>query len=389
MSSLRSVLWLGTAVLVVLQTGCIQSMKMPSAALHVASVSEESAGQDSPFREVARVSSICGTSDFTVHDVWQNADASIFGIAATVRLESVPGEPAYAAGRRTREAGILIWTPTAATAPEWIPVPSDYGEEIGGAPGVLAFSADNTLVAIERDERVIIWSRPRARVISTFKFGVREKITFSPEGGSSTAATASIANAIFSEDNARLSATVVPGGRKSWSTVDGALIGQSDAVPSPFKLGELSPLYPLDSLEGVGSGNYVSPNRQGEAISSDGEFVAVAFARGMYYLGGDATSPHIRVWDTRTGKLQTWLKQSEGSATAYGESIKFLADSHSLLVVAPEGLRVIDVSRRREVESLVGTQPQLWIPSRGQVLCTQPRRGVVLLGIDGYGARSR
>lgn len=390
MAFLRTILWLGVVVLAVVQTGCIQSMKMPSAALRASAVSEEPAQKDSLFREVARISSINGSSEFAVHDVWQNADASIFGFAATVRFDSMPGEPAHTAGRWTREAGIVIWVPMSTTAPEWIPVPSDYGEKVGGTPRVLAFSADNALVAIERDERVIIWSRPRARVISTFKYGVGNKITFTPEGGSRTAATASIASAVFSDDNSRLSATVVPGGRKSWSTVDGALIEQSDAAPPAFELGEWSPLYPLDKLEGVGPGNYVSPSRQADAISSDGEFVAVAFRGGSYYLGmGDATPAHVRVWDTRTGKLQTWLMKSDDSPYVYDESFGFLANSHLLLVMAPEGLRVIDVSERREVARLSGAQPQLWVPSRGQVLCTQSRRGVVLLEVEGYGTRSR
>jgi hypothetical protein len=389
MAFLRAVVWLGTAVFAVMLTGCIQSMKMPSAALRVSSVSEEPSGQDSPFREVARISSINGSSEFVVHSVWQNADASMFGIAATVRFDSEPGEPEYSAGHRTQESGIVIWTPVSATTPQWIAVPSDYGEKLGGTPRVLAFSPDNALVAIERDERVMIWSRPRARVISTFGYGVGKKIAFPPEGGSRTAATTSITTAVFSDDNARLSVTMVPGGRKSWSTVDGALIEQSDAAPPQFELGGWSPLYPLEKLEGVGPGNYVSPNRQGDAISSDGEFVAVAFARGMYYLGGDATPSHVRVWNTRTGKLQTWLMQSKGSPSAYGESIRFLANGHSLLVVAPEGLRVIDVTQRRETARLEDVQPRLWIPCRGQVLCTQSQHGIVLLEIDGYGTKSQ
>jgi WD40 repeat protein len=132
----------------------------------------------------------------------------------------------------------------------------------------------------------------------------------------------------------------------------------------------------------------VSSYRQRAVTSADGAYVAVVFTGGIYFMGqGDSTPAHVRVWDARTGKLQVWWPDRLSIRQEGEQSIAFLSDSESLLYAGSDGLEVINCRSRESERLLPNTEPLLWLPNRGQILC-KTRNGVILLDVAGYGSQA-
>jgi len=86
-------------------------------------------------------------------------------------------------------------------------------------------------------------------------------------------------------------------------------------------------------------------------FSPSGKYLIGAFRSGPYFLGGDLTEGHIRVWDTTTGELLVWWRYPE-SAYRVSEPIAYFRQGSVLAYGGHGPLTIFDLQSRTQVATL-------------------------------------
>jgi hypothetical protein len=366
--------------------GCIKRMKMPSEELMWQPAPDRFERGAERFEEVGRLTAINGSPDFMIFDVIESLDGQVIAASAQVWSE-VRGNENSGRGVRISARGVVIWS-IADNEREWATIPAPYPEYDGSWSEPLCFSADNVLLAVERDERVSIWSRREQRILSTFRVSDEEKVRFAEGDGVFIVRTAWIDTSGFSADGSVFEATILTNDSArvmSWSSQTGERISQL-YVNRPMVADWRSNL-PL-SYEGVGSGDFVSSFHYDAVRSLNNRYLALAFAgKSDYLFKVEDTPGHMRVWDTGTQKLVSWSGLADEPHRWHSpRPFVFLSRPFGLLYADRAGVHIVDVEARKILATVpheddyTSITDMHWLPT-ARLLAVEYRESLKLLRV--------
>jgi WD40 repeat protein len=263
------------------------------------------------------------------------------------------------------EATIVVWDLSTGRRSRELSPASRFPKALRGSPEPIAISISGNKLATCRDQFMQIWSLPDGELICEFPFG-REPSPWKLDENGKPIEFRGVerpVDAEFSEEGLTISAWI---GSElavmTWDTRTGKLLG---------KLPQATPQRdtPWDKRVRIGGQRMMltnwysikTPSREvrlfgwWESVSSmshaefspDGELLYIGFESPGYFIDftPDVTPAHIRAFDTRSGKLISWLFVEEDRRTGTPtRAIGFVGDTDLVWIERRGRERLISIA---------------------------------------------